>query len=409
MDFRDNAQEAEFRKNTRDWLAVHGSIFTELKLAKYDREKELEIAKRWQAAKAEAGYACIAWPVEWGGRGGTAMEQTIFSEEEEKLGVRFQYFSIGLGMCLPTVIAFSDKETKSRLVPPAVRGDTIWCQLFSEPAAGSDVAGIRTRAIETEDGSWLLSGQKVWTSYAHQSDYGIVLARTNPDVPKHKGLTMFWLDMKSPGIEVRPIHMASGESDFNEVFFTDVRVKDSQRLGEVNQGWKTALLTLDNERLSFGGAEGPDWEELMSLAATLPSGMGGGSVLKEGGFRDKLADFYVLSEGLKYTRLRSLTTLSRGQTPGPENSVGKLISATQMQRVANEALERLDQYGILADEDFLSDVGAFQRNFYWGAAMRIAGGTDEILRNIIAERVLGLPREHRLDAEVAFKDLPKGI
>jgi alkylation response protein AidB-like acyl-CoA dehydrogenase len=308
-------------------------------------------------------------------------------------------------MCVPTVMAFADDDTKKRFVGPAVRGEEIWCQLFSEPSGGSDVAAARTRAVKDGD-DWVINGQKVWTSGAHYSDFGIVLVRTNVDKPKHKGMTMFWLDMRSPGVEVRPIHQMSGGRDFNEVYFTDVRVKDSQRLGPVDDGWRVSLVTLMNERLAVGGGAGIDYSTIMQLARELHTEKG--PALADQAFREKLADWYVQSEGLKNTRMRTMTALSRGQTPGPESSIGKIIAANQLQDLANAAVEMEDQYGII-DDGAISPLGAaFQSAVLSSAGLRIAGGTDEILKNIIAERVLGLPGDIRVDKDVAFKDMPTG-
>jgi len=412
MDFNDSPQEASYRARAKAWLAAHAPEYRALKAEARGDEPELKtVAQAWQAAKADAGYACITWPEQWGGAGGTAMEQVIFDEEEEEYGLEFPFFTIGLGMCVPTVMTVGDEGTQRRFVNRALRGAEVWCQLFSEPSAGSDVAASRTRAERAGDGSsdWIVNGQKVWTSGAHYSDFGLLLVRTDPEVPKHQGLTMFWVDMKSPGVDVRPIHQAAGGSDFNEVYFTDVRIADSQRLGETGKGWNVALVTLMNERLSVGGASGPGWRELTEVLRAVPSVEHDGSGLGDGGFREKLADWYVAAEGLRLTRLRAMTALSRGQTPGPEASIGKLVAARQMQDLATEALDRLDQYGIIADQDAESLIGGFQHNFFWGSAMRIAGGSDEILKNIIAERVLGLPLDIRVDRDVAFKDMPRGI
>ncbi|MBL4802251.1 MAG: acyl-CoA dehydrogenase family protein [Emcibacter sp.] len=413
MDFKDSPEEAEYRARVRSWLKTNTPTSRINRTIGDEDSQSIAAAKAWQAKKADAGYACTTWPKEWGGAGGTPTESIIFEEEEERLGLgnMATVFTMGLGMCVPTIMAAGNEADKKRFVVPAMRGEEIWCQLFSEPSAGSDVAASRTRAVEADDGSgdWIINGQKVWTSCAHYSDLGLLLVRTDPGVPKHKGLTMFWIDMKSSGIDVRPIHQAAGSSDFNEVFFTDVRVKDSQRVGEIGRGWNVALVTLMNERLSVGGGFGPNWPELMELASRLPGVEGKGSVLQDGGFREKLANWYVAAEGLKLTRLRSQTALSRGQTPGSEASIGKVVSARQTQVLATEALDRLDQYGIVANDDATSIIGGFQQGFFWGAAMRIAGGTDEILKNIIAERVLGLPPEIRLDRDVAFKDISRKI
>jgi alkylation response protein AidB-like acyl-CoA dehydrogenase len=245
----------------------------------------------------------------------------------------------------------------------------------------------------------------VWTSGAQYSDFGILICRTDPDVPKHKGLTMFWVDMHDKAIDVRPIHQMSGASGFNEVYFTDLRVKDSQRIGAVGDGWRVSLVTLMNERNSIGGGSGYHRQvmELASSVATLA-----GSGIKDAGLREKVADWYVRAEGLKYTRLRTQTALSRGQTPGPEASIGKLVTAPLMQDVANTAVELEDQFGIISDPSVAPLSAMFQQTLMSAPGMRIAGGTDEIMRNIIAERVLGLPQDVRVDKDVAFKDIPTG-
>jgi alkylation response protein AidB-like acyl-CoA dehydrogenase len=402
MDFNDTPEEAAFRSQARAWLEANAP--RERASGRGDAE-HMAAAKAWQAKKAAAGYAQITWPKEWGGGGGTPMQSIIFGQEEAKYGQNYGYFQIGLGMCVPTVMAFAGDETKQRFVGPAVRGEEIWCQLFSEPSGGSDVAAARTRAVRDGD-DWVINGQKVWTSGAHYSDFGIVLVRTNPDAPKHKGLTMFWLDMKSPGIEVRPIHQMSGGRDFNEVYFTDVRVKDSQRLGPVDDGWKVSLVTLMNERLAVGGGAGVDYSVIMTMARDLHTEKG--PAMADQAFREKLADWFVQSEGLKNTRLRTITALSRGQTPGPESSIGKIIAANQLQDLANSAVEMEDQYGVIDDHALAPLNAAFQSSLLSSAGLRIAGGTDEILKNIIAERVLGLPGDIRVDKDVAFKDMPTG-
>jgi alkylation response protein AidB-like acyl-CoA dehydrogenase len=402
MDFNDTPEEAAYRAKARAWLTANAP-----NSAPRDPEDTagMAAAKAWQRKKAEAGYAAITWPKEWGGGGGPPWQAVIFGEEEAGFETPGNPFQIGLGMCVPTVMTAGNDADKARFVRPAVLGEEIWCQLFSEPGGGSDVAAARTRAVrEGED--WVINGQKVWTSGAHYSDFGLLLVRTDPDVPKHKGLTMFWIDMKSPGIEVRPIHQMSGASNFNEVYFSDLRVKDSQRVGAVGEGWRVSLVTLMNERLAVGGLAGPSWRAVLRLAqdvATLA-----GPAAKDAGLREKIADWYVQAEGLKYTRYRTQTALSRGQTPGPESSIGKVVSASLMQDMANTALELEDQYGVISDPDASPFGGAFQAALLSAPGMRIAGGTDEILRNIIAERVLGLPQDVRLDKDVAFKDVPTG-
>lgn len=403
MDFNDSPEEAAFRAEVRAWLTANAPKKVDTK--KLSEPELLKLAKAWQAKKAEARFTCMTWPEALGGRGATPIQNVIYNQEESKFDVPRGFFDIGLGMCVPTVMAFANDETKTRFVAPAVRGEEIWCQLFSEPSAGSDVAGLRTRAVQDGD-DWVINGQKVWTSGAHYCDFGILLVRTNPDVPKHKGLTMFWIDMKAPGVEVRPIHQMSGGSNFNEVYFTDLRVKDSQRLGAVGDGWKVALVTLMNERLAVGGSTGPNYPEIMELARSTVTETG--SALANDAFREKLADWYVQAEGLKLTRFRTMTALSRGQTPGPESSIGKIISANQLQDLSNAAVELEDQFGIITDTAIAPLEAAFQQSLMWAPGLRIAGGTDEILKNIIAERVLGLPGDVRVDKDVAFKDMPTG-
>jgi len=408
MDFNDSPEEAAYRAQVRAWLEANAPK----RHAGGDPEgggDTMSASKAWQAKKAAAGYAQITWPKEWGGPGGTPIQQVIFNQEEAKHPIPPNPFQIGLGMCVPTVMTFADEDTKKRFVGPALRGEEIWCQLFSEPSGGSDVAAARTRAVRADDGSgdWIIDGQKVWTTGAQFSDFGIVVCRTNPDAPKHKGLTMFWVDMKDPGIEVRPIHQMSGGSGFNEVFFTGVRVKDSQRLGAVDDGWRVSLVTLMNERLAVGGPSGAGWKEFMEAARSI-AGLDGAPALKDQALREKIADWYVATEGLKHTRNRTLTALSRGQTPGPESSIGKVISAVQMQELANTAIEMLDQYGIINDPALSPLKGGFQSSVLFAPGLRIAGGTDEILKNIIAERVLGLPGDIRVDKDVPFKDMPTG-
>ena len=403
MNFNDSPQESIYRATVREWLADHAPRHTVSRRA--PEAGRLVIARAWQACKAAAGYARISWPREWGGTGGTAIQQVIFTEEEARYGVPSGFFGIGLGMCIPTLMRFADTATQQAFAGPALRGEQIWCQLFSEPGAGSDLAALRTRAVRQDD-SWLVNGQKVWTTGAHYSDFGLLLARTDANVPKHAGLTMFWIDMKAPGVEVRPIHQMSGGSDFNEVFLTDARVPDSQRLGDVGAGWKVSVVTLMNERVEGGKDRGPTTEQILALARSIPRGTA--SVLEDSAFRQKLAMWYVQAEGLRFTRLRTLTALSRGQTPGPESSIGKLVAANRLQDLTNELVECQDQFGILDDAAHAALGGSLHYDYLYAPGLRIAGGTDEILKNIIAERVLGLPGDIRVDKGVAFKDLPTG-
>jgi alkylation response protein AidB-like acyl-CoA dehydrogenase len=311
MDFNDTPEEAEYRAKVRAWLEENAPRGVKGASLGDEDESQMDACKAWQAKKAAAGYAQIRWPKEWGGGGGTTIQSVIFAQEESRMGVQLGGpFAIGLGMCIPTVMATADDETKKRFVGPAVRGETIWCQLFSEPAGGSDVAAIRTRAIKDEssvdengDFDWVVNGQKIWTSGAHYADYGIVLVRTDPDAVKHKGLTMFWIDMKSPGMQCKTIHQMSGARGFNEVFFTDVRIKDSQRLGALNDGWNVSIITLMNERASVGGgggARGGGAIKALQVAQKIRD-ENGDPLSNNSTVREKIAEHYVRAEGLRFT------------------------------------------------------------------------------------------------------------
>jgi acyl-CoA dehydrogenase len=413
MDFEDSPEEAAFRKEVRGWLDANAKKLTgKREIDPEDMENgaanEMAASKAWQKKKAEAGYARITWPKGMGGIGGTPMQSIIFSQEEGKYDVaNGGPFAIGLGMCIPTLMAYGSEEAKARYVKPAVQGDEIWCQLFSEPAGGSDVANLRTKAEKNADGTWNINGSKIWTTGAQFSDYGIILTRTDPNVPKHKGLTMFYISMKQPGVDIRPIKQASGGSGFNEIFFTDIKVPDSQRLGAVGQGWTVALTTLMHERLAVGGGQGGglDVPQLMHLARTLE--LEDGPAIKNAAVREKIADWYVRSAGLRYTTMRTMTALSKGQQPGPEASIAKIVVASKLQDLSAFAMDLEGEAGILQGSEAPMG-GAFQGGWLSSPGLRIAGGTDEILRNIIAERVLGLPQDIRVDKDVPFNKIPTG-
>ena len=344
-------------------------------------------------------------PKKFGGRGGSAMEQVIYNQEEAEFVAPRGVYEIGLGMCIPTMLTYATKAQKSRYAPPALKGEEIWCQLFSEPSAGSDVAGLRTRS--TRDGDdWVINGQKIWTSGAHFCDYGIIVTRSDPNAPKHKGLTFFFLDMKSPGIEIKRIKQISGTSNFNEVFFTDVRVPDSQRLGKVGEGWRVSITTLMNERLAVGQVPAPDFEEIFQLSKILE--LEDGPAINNAQVRGNLAKWYVEMQGLKLTKFRTISALSQGETPGPESSITKVVSASKRQEIAMFGVDMMESGGVIIDDAMQPMQGMFQEAALSSAGSRIAGGTDEILRNIIAERVLGLPQDIRVDKEVAFSDVPTG-
>ncbi len=401
MDFNDTPEEARFREEARAWLADNAPSAGELKGKDYIAQ-----AKLWQKRKYDAGWACITWPKEYGGRGASAIEQVIWNQEESKYDVPAGVFSIGQGMAAPTLMAYADDEAKARYLPRLASGEDIWCQLFSEPAGGSDLAALRTRAVKDGD-EWVVNGQKIWTSGAHYSDFGILVVRTDPNVPKHKGLSYFYLDMKSPGIEIKPIKQISGEANFNEVYFTDVRIPDSQRLGAVGQGWQVALTTLMNERASIGaGGSQAGFDAVFDLARKVD--IDGRPAIENAVVRARLADWYCQEAGLRYTSYRTLSALSRGDTPGPENSIGKLVGAPKTQDMASFAIDLLEQSGAIWDPALSAQEGLFESTYMSIPGLRIAGGTDEIMANIIAERVLGLPQEPRMDKGIPFSEVPTG-
>jgi alkylation response protein AidB-like acyl-CoA dehydrogenase len=403
MDFSDTPAEAAFRRKVITFLDAHADY---LPTATDGEDLRLAKGRAWQALKADNGFACITWPKEWGGPGGTQIEQVIFRQEEANRGIPIAFFGIGLAFCLPTVMKFAPPEQSSRFVRPAMRGEEIWCQLFSEPAAGSDLAGVRMKAQRDGD-NWIVNGQKVWTSGAHYCDYGLLITRTNPHVPKHKGLTAFWVDLKAPGVEVRPIHQMSGGNEFNEVWFTDACISDSQRLGEVDEGWKVAMFTLMNERVEGGKDRGIAAAETLALARATPTATG--NLAEDGAFRAALANWYVRMRGVQLTRYRTMTALSRGETPGPEASIGKLVVASEWQEMTRRLIEAQGPYGLIQDDAQSALQGTLHHDLLHSPGIRIAGGSDEILRNIIAERVLKLPAEPRVDKDVPFAQAPKGI
>lgn len=412
MNFDDNPAEAAYRAEVRAWIAANAPDFAALPAdqRRQWQPQHKELARQWQAKKADAGYACISWPKERGGAGGTAIEEAIFAQEEQAAGVQHHYFSTGLKMLLPALMEHNgDDAAAMALVPPAVRGDAIWCQLFSEPSSGSDSAGIRTQAVRQGD-RWIINGQKVWNSGAQMADYGMLVTRTDPSVPKHKGLTVFWIDMKAPGVEVRPITMMSGDDEFNEVFFTDLSVPDSQRVGEVGGGWAVIISTLMNERAAVGSVTGINWPDILALALATPGEFGGeaGSAADDPAFQEWLADYYTEVEAIRLLSFRTLTSLSRGQAPGPEGSAGKLLWANSTQRMTAAALDLLDRFGLIDDGAIAHRDGVFPHRFLWAPGLRLGGGSDEIMKNIIAERVLGLPGDVRVDKNVPFRDIPSG-
>src|SRR3954462_10384261 len=319
MNFDDTPQEAAFRETARKWVEANApkeflaelskSSLGRIRLANHDI---VDVGKAWQKKKAEGGWACLDWPKEYGGRGAPPIERGIWPQGEGAYANLTQPFQIGEGMCGPTVMAWGSEDAKRRHLPKLASGEEIWCQLFSEPSAGSDVAGLRTRAEKKRD-DWVVNGQKIWTSGAHYSDFGLLIARTDPNVPKHKGLTMFFLDMKSPGVEVRPIKQANGMQEFNEVYFTDVVIPDSQRLGAIGEGWDVGGARLRNERMSSGSRLATGFPEMFEFCSNLMTE--DGLAIDDPATRAKLASWAVKASGLKYTSYRAISALSKGERP----------------------------------------------------------------------------------------------
>lgn len=367
-----------------------------------EERAQVAAAKEWRAALFDAGLGWISGPPELGGRGlPTRFERLYRSVESEYETPDTTCFAIGLGMVAPTILAHAREHIKERYLPAMYRGDVVGCQLFSEPVAGSDLAGIQTRA-ERDGDEWVLSGQKVWTSGAQYSDIGEIITRSSFDKPKHKGLTMFLVDMGAPGVEVRPLRQMTGGSSFNEVFFDEVRVPDDHRLGDVDEGWTVALTTLMNERAAIGGgsaagrAGGGSLGRLFELARRL--GRSDDPVV-----RQHLAEVWVNSQVARFTNLRAMAKIRAGQLPGPEMSIAKLAMTDNLRRVSHAAS------GVLGPR-LAADSGEWG-TYAWSKfvlgvpGMRVAGGTDEVLRNVVGERVLGLPKEPRVDRDVPFREL----
>jgi alkylation response protein AidB-like acyl-CoA dehydrogenase len=366
-----------------------------------EEERQLAKAKQWRAKRYDAGFGWISGPADLGGRGLPAAHARAYDNLEAKYTVPAGgFFGIGLGMVAPTILTHATPDVKAKYLPKMYRGDIVGCQLFSEPGAGSDLAGLTMRA-ERDGDEWILNGQKVWTSGAHYSDIGEVIARTDWDMPKHRGLTGFVVDMKAPGVEVRPLRQMTGGAAFNEVFFTDVRVPDDHRLGDVNQGWTVALTTLMNERASIGAGSGSG------------SGLANGTrfieTIRHLGLtddkvvRDAFAKLYIGYQVAKFSNQRALAKVKAGQAPGPEMSISKMVLCNNMRAT-------VEFVSLVLGPKLVADTGEWG-TYAWSQfvlsepAMHIAGGSDETLRNIVGERVLGLPKEPGIDTTSPFREL----
>jgi alkylation response protein AidB-like acyl-CoA dehydrogenase len=385
-----------YRRQARAWLEANARE-TRARAGSGD----VASARRFMAGLHDAGYSGITWPSEWGGQGLTQAEEGAFADEARDYALPTYIFMIGLGMCGPTLVDLGTDEQRARHLRPLLRGEEIWCQLFSEPGAGSDVASLQTRAVPSEDGGWIVNGQKVWTSVAHHADFGLLLARTDVDVPKHKGLTMFVVDMHAPGVTVRPLRDMTGRANFNEIFFDDVHIPAGNVVGAVNDGWSCAVTTLLHERLSIssgvgmsGQREDPaSFEVLRKVADTTDPVV-----------RDGLVELYIRSRALALFNARLSEETKAGIFPGARGSAAKLLLAELFGFSADLAVS-LAGPGAVAYDD---DDGGLAAAISIAPGMALGGGTNEIMRNIIGDRVLNLPPEPRVDKHVPFKDLKVG-
>ena len=342
----------------------------------------------------DGGWAGITWPKAYGGRGGRPIEQVIFNQEQARYGVSTGAFMISIGMAGPTILAHGTDEQKDRFLAPMLRGDELWCQLFSEPDAGSDLANLSTRA-ERDGDEWVVTGQKVWTSSPDRARWGMLLARTDFGVRKHAGISYFLLDMASPGIEVRPLRQMTGEAHFSEVFLDGVRLPAANLLGAPGEGWRVAQTTLSSERSSIAGGVGLTPEAVIALARSF--GRAGDPLV-----RQALVDVHVHAELLRFLRYRTQTAISQGRAPGQEASVMKLAYARLMKAMTEVAIDTQGAAGMLGREDVVDD-GTWLRRFLHSPSLRIAGGSDQVQANIVGERALGLPPEPRPDKDTPFR------
>ncbi len=335
----------------------------------------------------------------------TSLHDVVWAQEVQDYKTRDAQFVIGIGNCGPAIMHFANEEARRELLPRMASAEDVWCQLFSEPGAGSDVAGLRTRA-EPDGDNWKINGQKIWTSGAQYSDYGVVLTRTDPTVSKYRGLTMFMIDMRQSGVEVRPIKQMDGGTHFNEVFFNDAIVPDTYRLGEVGGGWTGALTVLMSERLAISGIQPTGFPQFLDLVKSLE--LNGQPIAADPIVRERLATWYSQYAGLQAANKRMITAVAKGGIAGAEASLGKLVGAVMNQEIANFVCQLLGPAGIIQDDTLSPQRAHFQQSVLFAPGVRLAGGTDEIMRNILAEQVLGLPQAPRADKGMAFQDIPSG-
>lgn len=415
MDFRDSHDEAAFRGEARAWLEANAPLRDphEVEPGVFEHwpdAAQMQAARDWQRRKHDAGWAGVFWPPEYGGRGGTIMQQIIWNQEERRVATPPAVLLMGQGHVGYTLLAHGTDEQKQRWLPPTLRGEHAWCQLFSEPGAGSDFAALACAATREGD-HWRIRGEKIWISDGAYADVGFLVTRTDPDGPKHKGLTCFVVDMRAPGVTVRDVRHPNGGSHFSHVQFEDLCVPDADRVGAIDDGWRVALTTLMYERFfvgawgSSGAFGGPQLRHLIELAGRRE--VGGRPALQDGAVRQRLAAFTVRARAIEHMSYRVLTTVSQGGIPGPEGSIVKMEFARLSQEMTNFGLELMGPAAMLAGAD-APLAGVFQAALLENPCMRIAGGTDEIQRTIIAERLLGLPQETHVPRDLPFRDLPRG-
>jgi len=396
VDFKLSPHEEAFRERLRHWLQANApGDWAKLRSRFATLTEQIDFLKEWQRRLYEGGYIGLHWPEEYGGRGATLMEQAIFFEEMVRARAPELINVIGLDMAGPAIIHHGTEAQKKRFLPKILSAGEIWCQGFSEPNAGSDLANLQTRAV-LENSDFVVSGQKVWTSYAHIARWCILLARTDPAAPRHKGLTYLLVDMRSPGMTVKPLRQMNGDAEFNELFFENVKVPSENVLGRVNDGWAVAITTLMFERgprtLTRQLMLGQGIDAAIELARRLDSG--GRKASQDPVIRQRLAQFWIDAQALRYANLRTLTRLTRGESPGPEGSASKLFFSETWQRLLELILELQGPYAQLWEgSDRAIEGGYWQFRFLRSRGDTIAAGTSEIQRNIIAERVLGLPKD----------------
>ena len=388
MDLTFTDEQLAFRDELRDWLQANlpGE-------RPADDAEALRWSIDWQRRLDDGGWAGVHWPKEYGGRGASLMETAIFFEELGRSGGPLPVNTLGLLLAGPTLMVWGDDRQKERHLPTILSAEEIWCQGFSEPNAGSDLAALKTRAVLDGD-SFVVNGQKVWTSFARYADWCMLLVRTDPEVPKHKGITFLLVDMHTPGVTVRPLKQISGDEDFNEVFFEDVRVPRANVIGKINAGWDIAITTLMHERqtLTFNRQlqSRVALNQLLAMARRHPTAR---PAARQPLLRQKLAAAYIDSEAMKYTALRNLTKVLRGGEPGPEGSIEKLFWSEMYQRQLDTACTMIGPHSqLLRDSPHAVDEGRWPHLLLYSKGRTIAAGTSEVQRSIIAERVLGLPR-----------------